>query len=194
MFRSLFALWALTIALVAAAPQIISQSTSPCNAETMQIRKDFERLPPAERKEFTDAIKCLMTQPSIHDQAEFPGAINRFFSWAVVHISRTPFVHLDGFFLTWHRMFIHLFEQDLKNLCGFQGALPYWNWPSTAGKLENSTIFSGDEYSMSGNGLYVDQGPYQLGPNFSLPHGSGGGCVTTGPFAYMNYTMAPIFF
>ena len=109
-----------------------------------------------------------------------------------MHINETQTVHLSGFFLAWHRMFLHVFEQDLKDKCGFTGTMPYWNWPATADSLETQPIFNGDEYSMSGNGLYVDQGPYQVGPNFTLPHGTGGGCVTTGPFAGMNYTMQPI--
>ena len=195
MLRSLFTLWATAIALVSAAP---SGDWNPwggppkCNPKNMQIRKDFEKLPPEERKDFTDAIKCLMNQPSNLDQAQYPAAINRYFDWAVTHVSKTPIAHLDGYFLTWHRMYLHLFEQDLKYICGFKGALPYWNWPSTAGRLESSLIFNGDAYSMSGNGLYVDSGPLILAPTFQLPKGSGGGCVTTGPFADMITTLNPI--
>lgn len=163
-----------------------------CTSENLQIRKDFNKLPPCERKAFTDAINCLRSQPSNLDQAQYPAAINRFFDWAVTHVNRTNVAHLDGFFLTWHRYFIHLFEQDLKNVCGFQGTMPYWNWPATADDLTGSPIFNGDEYSMSGNGEYINSGPIVLAPEFSIPHGLGGGCVTTGPFAGMTYTMQPI--
>ena len=147
---------------------------------------------PADRKAYTDAVKCLMSQPSQLNQSLYSGAINRFFDYATIHINRTQTVHLDAFFLPWHRMFVWLFEQDLKHTCGYNGTQPYWNWPATAYDLENSPIFNGDEYSMSGNGIYEDTGPLVLAPTFQLPKGTGGGCVTNGPFAGMNYTMQPI--
>ncbi|KPI43615.1 uncharacterized protein AB675_6947 [Cyphellophora attinorum] len=165
----------------------------PCNNETIRIRKDFNNLCPEERKAFTDAINCIRSQPSNLDQAKYPAAINRYFDWATVHVNRTNVAHLSGYFLTWHRMFIHLFEEDLRNICGFEGTMPYWNWPATADDLANTPIFNGDAYSMSGDGAYIpDRPPTVLAPGFSLPTGLGGGCVTTGPFAGMNYTMQPI--
>ncbi len=163
-----------------------------CTSENVQVRHDFNKLPTWDRKAFTDAINCIRSQPSNLDQAMYPAAINRYFDWAVTHVNKTSVVHLDGYFLTWHRMFIHLFEQDLKNICGFNGTMPYWNWPATADDLTGSPIFNGDEFSMSGDGAYVDDGPVVLAPTFSIPHGLGGGCVTTGPFANMQYTMQPI--
>jgi tyrosinase len=42
---------------------------------------------------------------------------------------------------------------------------------------------------MSGNGVLNDTGPIPLGPNLIIPHGTGGGCVTTGPFANMKTTL-----
>ena len=163
-----------------------------CTEHNIQIRRDFQKMAPWERKAYTDAVKCLMDQPSNLDQAQYPGAINRFFDYAAIHINRTSEVHLDGFFLTWHRMFVWLFEQDLQNICGYKGTQPYWFWPGTADDLTGSALFDGSEHSMSGDGVYVDNGPVVLTPTFQFPHGSGGGCVTTGPFAHMDYTMPVI--
>ncbi|ETN47254.1 uncharacterized protein HMPREF1541_01446 [Cyphellophora europaea CBS 101466] len=163
-----------------------------CTPDKVQVRRDFDKLAPEERKAFTDAINCMREQPSSLDQQKYSAAINRFFDYAVVHTNRTNVVHLDGFFLTWHRYFVHLFEKDLQDKCGWDGTMPYWNWPGTAGQLESAPIFDGSAYSMSGNGEFLDVGPYQLGPNFSLPHGSGGGCIQGGPFEGMNYTMQVI--
>lgn len=147
---------------------------------------------PEERKDYTDAIKCLMTKPSQLDQTLYPAATNRYMDYAVIHVNRTRSVHLSGFFLTWHRYFLHLFEQDLAEQCGYTGAFPYWNWPATANDLGGSAVFDGSAYSMSGDGEYVDNGPVVLSPTLQLPHGSGGGCVTSGPFAGMQTTMQPI--
>ena len=89
-------------------------------------------------------------------------------------------------------MFIHLYEQDLQDLCGYDGMQPYWNWAATADNLQESSVFDGSDYSMSGDGLYNDTGPVVLSPNFTLPHGSGGGCVNSGPFGGMKVTMDSI--
>lgn len=45
-------------------------------------------------------------------------------------------------------------------------------------------MFSGDAYSMGGNGEYVKHSGYALGmASINVPAGPGGGCVKTGPFA-----------
>ncbi len=160
-----------------------------CDDHNIKVRKDFQSMAPLERKAYTDAVKCLMTKPSQLDQTLYPAATNRFMDYAVVHVNRTREVHLDGFFLTWHRYFLWLYERDLEHLCGYTGSFPYWNWPSTADNLKGSVVFDGSDYSMSGDGLYTSSDPIKLSDSFSIPHGSGGGCVTTGPFANMEVTM-----
>lgn len=163
-----------------------------CTKENMSIRQDFAKLAPEDRKAYTDAVNCLRNQPSQLDQEKYSGAINRFFDYATIHVNRTQLVHLSGYFLTWHRMYLHLYEQDLKNLCGYKGVLPYWNWPATAHDLSGSAVFDGSEYSMSGDGEFIDSGPIELAPGFSIPHGTGGGCIKSGPFKGMTYTMQDI--
>lgn len=186
------------IALVLAAPLSSSKPQvqrrqwddwGQCTAETKTTRVDFASMPEWERKSFTDAMLCMQQQPSQLDQTMYPAAINKYFDYAVTHVSRTQQVHISGFFLTWHRMFIHLFEQDLRSTCGYTGRWPYWNFAETAGDITNNVVFDGSEYSMSGDGLYVDTGSISLGPQLTIPHGDGGGCVTTGPFANMMTTL-----
>jgi tyrosinase len=186
--------WATLILSSLAAPQWGDwQDNAKCTPDKVQIRRDYDKLAPEEQKAFTAAINCMRDQPSSLDQVKYSAAINRFFDYAVVHTNLTSVVHLDGFFLTWHRFFVHLFEKDLQDKCGWEGTMPYWNWPNTAGRLESAPIFDGSETSMSGNGAYNPLPPvYALGPNFSLPRGSGGGCIQGGPFEGMNYTMQVI--
>lgn len=191
MLQSIF-VWASLALSAIAVPTGQWQDNCACTPDKVQIRRDFEKLSLHERKAFTDAINCMRDQPSSLDQQKYSAAINRFFDYAVIHTERANVAHLSGFFLTWHRYFVHLFEKDLQEKCGWKGTMPYWNWPSTAGRLDSSPIFDGSAYSMSGNGKFIDQGPYQLGPTFSLPHGSGGGCIQGGPFEGMNSTMAVI--
>lgn len=164
----------------------------PCTKETITTRKDFDTMAPAERKAYTDAIKCIASKPSQLDQTLYPAATNRYMDYAVIHVNRTREVHLDGFFLTWHRYYLHLFEQDLRHECGYNGSFPYWNLPATADDLHASAVFDGSENSMSGDGEYVNSGDIVLAPTFSLPHGQGGGCVTSGPFSDWQTVMADI--
>ena len=171
-----------------------AQPTQPaqCTKENIQVRRDFDKMPPEDRKAYTDAINCLREQPSQLDQTKYSAAINRYFDYAAIHVNSTQRAHISGYFLTWHRMYLHLFEQDLKNLCGFKGTLPYWNWPATAYDLTGSNVFNGDEYSMSSDGEFIDSGPIQLAPGFSIPHGTGGGCIKSGPFKGMTSTFEDI--
>lgn len=145
-----------------------------------------------ERIAYTDAVNCIMNQPSQLDATLYPGATNKFEDYAAIHIARSLNVHVSGFFLTWHRLYLQVWYNDLQQTCGYAGPMPYWNWPATAGNLQTSPVFDGSATSMSGDGLANNTGPIALGPNFTIPHGTGGGCVTTGPFANYQTTFAPI--
>lgn len=72
----------------------------PCTKETMRVRQDFDNMKPIARKAYTDAVLCLMKQPSQLDQVTYPAATNRFLDYAVIHVNHTKVVHLDGYFLT----------------------------------------------------------------------------------------------
>lgn len=66
----------------------------------------------------------------------------------------------------------------------------YWDWGADADSMEKSEVFDGSDTSLSGNGAHIpDQLKIQLPPpyNVTLPPGTGGGCVTSGPF--INYTV-----
>ena len=162
----------------------------PCTPENVQTRVNFANMAPEDRQAYTNATKCIMAQGSNLDSSAYPAAINKYFDYAVVHVNRTQMVHIDGYFLTWHRYFVWLWEQDLRNTCGYTGPMPYWDFSET--DVATSPVFDGSPYSMSGNGLLNDTGPIPLGPNFTIPHGTGGGCVYEGPFAYMETTMLSI--
>ena len=65
-------------------------------------------------------------------------------------------------------------------------SLRYWDWPLWASNLTGSPIFDGSAYSMSGDGAHIaNNSDIILGENVVLPHGNGGGCVTSGPFVNM---------
>lgn len=154
-----------------------------------ETRVSFASMPPEERKAYTDAINCIHSQPSNLDPSLYPAAVNRYQDYAVVHTSRTGMVHLSGFFLTWHRYFLSLFEKDLRQTCGYEGRFPYWDFSATVDDLQTSPVFDGSEYSLSSDGAPNGTDPIALGPSLIIPHGSGGGCIKSGPFADWTATL-----
>ncbi|KAJ5540198.1 hypothetical protein N7513_008530 [Penicillium frequentans] len=105
--------------------------------------------------------------------------------------------NLRSLFFAWHRYFIYEYEQALRNECNYTGDYPYWDWAADADNLEKSQLFDGSETSLSGNGAHIPNelpiaaripGPY---PPLWLPPGTGGGCVTSGPFKNMTVNLGP---
>lgn len=75
-----------------------------------------------------------------------------------------------------------MYENALRNECGYQGAQPYWNTANdlaTGGNMNKWDIFS-NITGFGGNGVFVSHAGV---PNpFSVIGMSGGGCVPRGPF------------
>jgi tyrosinase len=130
-----------------------------------------------------------------------------------VHINYTLSIHESGIFLAWHRQFVYLWETALREECGYKGYQPYlpknfsaalkskligdpryWDWPLWAADLAASPLFDGSETSLSGDGAFNGTViPVNLG-EYSLPGGSGGGCVTSGPFKNLTLSLGPFDF
>jgi tyrosinase len=73
----------------------------------------------------------------------------------------------------------------------------YWNWGLSVSNTAASPVFDGSATSMSGNGAYIaGRGPLTLSlppyPDIYLPPGTGGGCVTSGPFKNMTVNLGPV--
>lgn len=99
-------------------------------------------------------------------------------------------------FLTWHRYFIHTYEQKLQQ-CGYTGVLPYWEWGHDVEDPSKSPVFDGTPTSLSGNGEYIPHAGLELAQPLAttvvtLAPGTGGGCVETGPFANMTTRLGPV--
>ncbi|KAL1970846.1 hypothetical protein VTN77DRAFT_2680 [Rasamsonia byssochlamydoides] len=170
----------------------LSNSTSGCTLDNLQIRKEWSDFSTAEKKAYINAVLCLQSKPSITPFELAPGAKTRYDDFIVTHINQTLEIHYTGTFLAWHRWFTWEFEQTLRNECGYTGTVPYWNWPASAESLETYPVFDGSDTSMSGNGakVYNESDVILYLGNYtpvSLPSGTGGGCVTSGPFK--NYTV-----
>ena len=118
---------------------------------------------------------------------QVPGAKNRYDDFAASHIIEAGFIHFTATLFPWHRVLVWEYEQALRNECGYTGAQPYWDWTLYYQNLTASPLFDGSETSLGGNGEYIPHGPTRIvafGLDLTLPPGTGGGNVTTGPFAY----------
>ncbi|GFF29867.1 tyrosinase [Aspergillus udagawae] len=163
-----------------------------CSLSNLRIRRDWRFFSSSQKKAYIKSVRCLQQLPARTPSSVAAGAKTRYDDFVVTHIQQTLNIHYTGTFLAWHRYFIYQFEQALRDECGYTGDYPYWNWPADANSLETSPVFDGSDTSMSGNGAYVaDKGDIALTmgnyPIVYLPAGTGGGCVTSGPF--VNYTV-----
>ncbi|GAB7350570.1 hypothetical protein MBLNU459_g1146t1 [Dothideomycetes sp. NU459] len=166
----------------------IKQRHAVCTSENTLVRKEWGSMSKSARVAYTDAVTCLQSLPSQLDSATYPGAKSRYDDFMAIHINMTSRIHLNGYFLSWHRGFVRLYELALQNECGYNGSQPYWNWPLWASDLSGSPLFDGSAYSLGSDGAKVaNESDVVVGPGVTLPHGSGGGCVHSGPF--VNYTV-----
>lgn len=168
-----------------------------CTPDKVVTRKEWGDLSAEERISYTNAVQCLQAKPAKTPSNLAPGAKSHFDDWVVSHINQTFFVHYSATFLSWHRWYVWEYEQALKEECGYIGAQPYWDWTKTAETgLENSPLFDGSATSLGSNGVDTDEvGALVVGAGdnpIKLPHGSGGGCVTKGPFANYTVNLGPV--
>ncbi len=78
----------------------------------------------SDKKAYIDAVKCLQSKPARTPASEAPGAKTRFDDFVVTHINQTQALHYTGSFLAWHRYFTWLYEQALRDECGYTGTQP----------------------------------------------------------------------
>ncbi|KAH8901110.1 Di-copper centre-containing protein [Thozetella sp. PMI_491] len=168
--------------------------TTSCTVENAVKRAEWGTLSVEERIAYTDAVLCLMSKPSLYDSTTVPGAKTRYDDFVVPHMNLTLVIHETANFLSWHRYYVWTYEKALREECGYTGYQPYWNWGRWAMDPLNSPIFDGTEGSMSGNGDYEAHNctdGLANGIN-CIPAGTGGGCVTNGPFANITVNLGPI--
>ncbi|KAJ5894663.1 tyrosinase [Penicillium taxi] len=171
-----------------------------CTRETLHVRRDWNVFTKPEKRNFIKAVLCLQKLPAKTPSHLAAGAKSRFDDFLATHINQTWWIHRTGSFFAWHRYFIYQYEQVLRNECGYNGSYPYWNWPADTDDLEKSQLFDGSDTSLSGNGVFIPNQknlevtlPTADYPAIELPPGSGGGCVTSGPFVNFTVNMGPSF-
>lgn len=67
-------------------------TSSSCTPKNAVVRKEWLSLSDAEKIAYTDAVRCLMSKPSLSGDAA-PGAKSRYDDFVAVHIQRTMAIH-----------------------------------------------------------------------------------------------------
>lgn len=126
----------------------------------------------AEKEHYIASARCLLTQPS----ALSHGSSSLYEDFPYIHAHIGYSTHNSASFLPWHRYFLHIYENALREHCNFTGTgLVYWDWTLDAAALETSPVFS----PTSGFGGDGD-------PEGEITVGRSGRCVINGPFSDVN--------
>ncbi|KAK0384155.1 hypothetical protein NLU13_8244 [Sarocladium strictum] len=162
-----------------------------CTLANARVRRDWEHMSRCERKQYIKAVKCLWTLPAV--DTDFSAAQNYYDEFVAIHANLTDLIHGTANFFTWHRYLIHLWEETLRDECGYRGALPYWNWYKYQSALHLSPVFDGSDTSFGSTGKYFKHNGSLVGSRTVwLPPGEGGGCIKDGPFVGYTINLGPI--
>ncbi|KAJ6028194.1 tyrosinase [Penicillium herquei] len=176
---------ALTVSINRITHSPFQKNTTNCTLKNLRVRRNWIAFTPSEKRSYIESVQRMTELPTITPHHLAPGTRSRFDDFVA------------GLFFAWHRYFIYEFEQALRNECNYTGDYPYWDWAADADDMEKSEIFDGSDTSLSGNGALIPDkmpigaripGPY---PPLWLPPGTGGGCVTSGPFINFTVNLGP---
>ncbi|KAI8942273.1 hypothetical protein NX059_000352 [Plenodomus lindquistii] len=172
-------------------------SPKTCTMENVSVRREWSTLSKPEKLEYINAVNCLANKPARTPSSIAAGAKSRYDDLVVTHIQQSLNIHGAGNFLSWHRYFTWAFEQMLRNECGYKGYQPYYNWAWWAEDPKSSPLLDGSDTSLSGDGEYIPGRNSSCLPTgypcyMKLEPGSGGGCVTSGPFKDWKINMGPV--
>ena len=99
-----------------------------CSLRNLRVRREWGTLSKKQRKNYIKAVKCLQSKPALTPSTVASGAKTRFDDFVVTHINQTMTIHYTANFLSWHRYYVWLYEEALREECGFTGDQPYWDW------------------------------------------------------------------
>ncbi|KAF9530930.1 hypothetical protein CPB83DRAFT_892203 [Crepidotus variabilis] len=157
-------------------------------------RKEWRSLNTAEKKDYINAVKCLQSTPV--NEPSVPAADTLFDLFQGFHIQIALKVHFVGQFLMWHRYFLKLYENALRDRCNYKGAHPYWDWSKDVeeGRNISSSPMWDVETGFGGNGVegtYTPPTDPDVLANGRINPDAFVGCVQDGPFADLTLNMGP---
>jgi tyrosinase len=105
----------------------------------VRTRVEWDHASDNDRQGYVNAIKCLMNKPP---SGQFGPSRSRYDDLVGLHQTLTPNVHGNAKFLLWHRYYTWTFESLLRDECGLNGPLLWFDETRYAGNYAASSIFS----------------------------------------------------
>jgi tyrosinase len=129
-----------------------------CNNPPARI--EWRRLSDGDKTNFVRAVRCLMDRPSA---GGFPGSRSRYEDLVSVHQQMGPTIHAVGHFLPWHRYYVAIFESLLRDECGYQGPMTWWDETRDRGNFHGAPLFTSQwfgsaPYRAGSDGTCVEDG------------------------------------
>ncbi|KAF9478987.1 Di-copper centre-containing protein [Pholiota conissans] len=178
------------ISVFAASEHVDQQGQKLC--KNLHQRHEWRTLTDTQKADYIKAVKCLQAHPA--KDPVYPESKTRFDEFQGWHVDQADYVHLVGQFLGWHRHFLQLYENALRNECGYEGYSPYWDWTQDAdstSSIMGSPVFD----PITGFGGDGVPGTYVVPPNIPADQlvfpEDFRGCVQDGPFANYTVTLGP---
>ncbi|KAI1324645.1 hypothetical protein F5Y16DRAFT_380435 [Xylariaceae sp. FL0255] len=149
------------------------------------IRFEWDDYSTLDKNAFISAVQCLQSKPP---SGRISPSANRYEDLIRLHQSMAPTIHSQStsqqthIFLLWHRYFVWAFERILRDECGFNRAMPWWDEKKWAGNFEGSTLFTPSYFGTlpgptRGQGTCIYDGGFaglksNLGPGYATnnPH------------------------
>jgi uncharacterized protein YegL len=112
----------------------------------MRCRKNVKDLSAAEKAKFIQAVLALKNAtPSQIPAATTDGATSRWDDYVWLHRQVMHGAHRGAAFLPWHREFLRIVEQDIRNAVSDPNlAIPYWDWTTARSSADPGWPFTDD--------------------------------------------------
>jgi tyrosinase len=151
-------LLAFAAALVSNSLVVSDKSSEPA----LRVRKDVKDLTAQEKADFVNAILRLKQTPSPWNPKL--SYYDQFVQWhnQSFHCNIDA-AHMWASFLPWHREFLRLFEDALRQVSGKPITIPYWDWtdPNSTAAVFTSGFMGGP--GDPNHGYAVMNGPFRKG-------------------------------
>ncbi|KAK8044124.1 Di-copper centre-containing protein [Apiospora rasikravindrae] len=108
-------------------------------------RVEWRTMDAAVQKQYIDAVKCLKTKPS-----GMGLNTTRYDDFPYVHTHLDTTIHTVAMFLPWHRLFVQVYEDSLRD-CGYKGPMAYWDWTLDTADVTKAPVWD-VETGFGGNG------------------------------------------
>ncbi|KAK7943942.1 uncharacterized protein PG986_013055 [Apiospora aurea] len=108
-------------------------------------RVEWRTMDPEVQKQYIDAVKCLKTKPS-----GMGLNTTRYDDFPYVHTHLDKTIHTVAMFLPWHRLFVQVYEDSLRD-CGYKGPMAYWDWTLDTADVTKAPVWD-TETGFGGNG------------------------------------------